>query len=287
MTDNIVGHINSGKKADLDYNRLEQDPPRNARSGKDFADLINTAWRKGPKAFMEVGSHLREANQELSKDEFNALLSFKLNLHDSVCRKLMRSAGNPILCAHVHILPACWSTIYELSKLTDDVLNRAIADGRVNPKMSRKDAVALRKGDEDSEEIEGGGVAPSSSHPKLSFATAWDAASPQEIQAKLDAVGREGLCAVMSDSLKADFCEHIIGQASRIASRTSKFAVAATHKLHTALYYGAQGDLDADAISKMHGALKFIVQAAEREGLTPPNLVIAAADPKPKPGRKK
>jgi hypothetical protein len=41
-------------------------------------------------------------------------------------------------------MPPCWSTLYELSKLENDVLEDKIADGSISPKTQRKDVIALR-----------------------------------------------------------------------------------------------------------------------------------------------
>src|SRR5438105_1905289 len=111
----------------------------NVRSWKVFADLIAGAWQKQPGAIIEAGRLLLDAKQELARDEFKSL-----PFDSSVARKLQCIAGNSVLCAHVHKLPPAWGTLYELSKLEDGALRAAIEDGRVNPKMERKDALALR-----------------------------------------------------------------------------------------------------------------------------------------------
>ena len=116
----------------------------NARSWKTFADQINGTWRKGAGNFIDCGKLLAEANDELPRDAFNILIKSKLDFEASVARKLMRIAANEILCAHVHKLPPCWSTLYELSQLTESTLKAAFADGTIHPGMQRKDAVALK-----------------------------------------------------------------------------------------------------------------------------------------------
>ena len=42
-------------------------------------------------------------------------------------------------------LPPHGRTLYELCKLSDDVLEAKLADGTIHPGMQRKDAIALRK----------------------------------------------------------------------------------------------------------------------------------------------
>ena len=116
----------------------------NARAWKVFADLINTSWRKGAPAIIETSRNILDAQAELDRDVFESLTRRHLDCGASVARKLLCVAKNPIICAHGHKLPPCWTTIYELTKLEDDVLKAALADGTIHPGMERKDATALR-----------------------------------------------------------------------------------------------------------------------------------------------
>jgi hypothetical protein len=120
------------------------DGASNARGSKIFADLINGTWRKGAANYIDCGKLLREANDELGRGAFNVMVKTKLDFEASVARKLMCIAANETLCAHVHKLPACWSTLYELSQLSVDALKAAFADGSIYPGMMRKDAIALK-----------------------------------------------------------------------------------------------------------------------------------------------
>jgi hypothetical protein len=96
--------------------------PRNTRGWRKFAELINTAWRKGAGAFLEVGRHLIQAKEELDRDEYDALVRLRLAFDASTAKKLICIGQNRLLGAHVHLLPPCWSTLYELTKLEDEVL---------------------------------------------------------------------------------------------------------------------------------------------------------------------
>jgi hypothetical protein len=116
----------------------------NTRSWQKFAELIASTWRKPGIAIIETAQLLSEAKQELPRVQFDALTKLRLPFDSSVARKLLCIAACPLLCAHGHKLPPCWTTIYELSKLDTATLQEAMADGRVSPKMQRRDVRALR-----------------------------------------------------------------------------------------------------------------------------------------------
>ncbi len=56
---------------------------------------------------------------------------------------LMDIAEHPALSnrAHVHVLPASWGTLYELTKLPPETLEAKIEEGAITPKTERKAAV--------------------------------------------------------------------------------------------------------------------------------------------------
>jgi hypothetical protein len=192
----------------------------NTRSWKDFAALINAAWRKGAEAFIQVGRILLEAKEELSKDEFDSLLKSKLDLEASIGRKLMRSASNSILCAHVHKLPSSWSSIYELSKVSGDTLKAAIADSRVNPKMMRKDAIALRKPKNGKAEENASGEDSRTAQPANELLEFWDAATDAEQLATLKHKGVKGILKLLKEDrdFLAELYDRVIGLQTVLAA---------------------------------------------------------------------
>jgi hypothetical protein len=54
-------------------------------------------------------------------------------------------AGHPAIsnAKHVSLLPPSWGTLYQLTRVETKALEAAIKDGRVNPKMERKEVAAL------------------------------------------------------------------------------------------------------------------------------------------------
>jgi hypothetical protein len=249
----------------------------NARPWKFFVDEINTIWRKGAQDYIACGQYLIEAKEELHRNVFDAMVKTKLDFDASVARKLMCIAANPLLCAHVHRLPPSWSTLYELSQLRGEVLKAAIDDGRVHPGMERKHAIALKP-----KTTTTPAATSTTNSPDLS--AAWEAAIKDQRRRFLDKLGRDCLCAAMSDNLKADFRDHAIGVTIAGASKSSSWAINATNKLHSAMRIAEQPERDHESIGRLIGALRCIALTAERRGIARSDIVIAEG--KPRKGKK-
>jgi hypothetical protein len=247
----------------------------NARSLKVFADLIDTSWRKGAAAIIETSRLILDAQSELDRDVFESLLKH-LVCGASAGRKLLRIAKNSIICAHGHKLPPSWTTIYELTKLDDEILNTKLADGTIHPGMERKDATALRHPDGEDEGESGGGSTETESPPPFeALVKAWEAASNSDHRALFDRLGRTKVVAAMSDELLTDFHDHIIGQKINTASKSSSFAVNSTGRLHVMLRCAEQKDLSDEDRGKMIAAGRAMIRDAERRGITRSDILVA------------
>lgn len=119
---------------------------KNARTRADFAKLITEAWQSTLEGIYQTGNWLETAKAELPHGDWLLMIKNDLPFEASKAERLMRIAGDERLRdpAHGPNLPVSWRTQYELSKLDDDTFAAALADGRINPKMERKDALALR-----------------------------------------------------------------------------------------------------------------------------------------------
>jgi hypothetical protein len=232
MVENISTEI-AGFKADAAASSCQA----NVRSWKDFAALINTSWRKGAAAVIETARLIADAQAELDRDVFNSLLKLRLDCGDSVGRKLLCVARNSILCAHGHKLPPCWTTIYELSKVKDDVLKAAFADGTIHPGMERKDVAALRHppgaGNGQDTGVSGSKTGSVESTFKKLVA-AWNAASESDHRQLFDRLGCADLLATMSAKLLADFCDRLRG-IDIASAKSTTLTHNLTDLLHTAL----------------------------------------------------
>jgi hypothetical protein len=88
------------------------------------------------------------AKQALPHGEWEQMFACARPVKVSIrsAQMLMKVAGHPVLAKtnHGSLLPPSWRTLYELTKLPDAVLRKALTDGRIHPDMQRREVVALR-----------------------------------------------------------------------------------------------------------------------------------------------
>ena len=109
----------------------------NARSQAYWSTAIREFWQKSTAGIIETGTHLLEASNELERDIFNAM---RLPFCRRTAQRLMAIAARPIFATHASRLPPSWMTLYELTRLPDQILLARLEDGTINPGMERRDA---------------------------------------------------------------------------------------------------------------------------------------------------
>jgi N6-adenosine-specific RNA methylase IME4 len=119
-----------------------------------WAKKITNAWRdtveSALEGIFETGRLLNDAKRELNEDgkghgKWLALIETpgKLPFKKRTAQHLMQIAAwaekifPKAQC--VALLPPHWGTLYEITKLSDDVFFAKLADGTINPEMQRKD----------------------------------------------------------------------------------------------------------------------------------------------------
>ena len=125
-------------------------PRRNSRTRKQWATLIAQCWQKGVKSIFETGALLTQAQKALEEEqghgEWLKLIESDLPFGRRTASMLMTIAGDKRLTNgnHGSHLPPSWRTLYELSRLDDDLLEAAFKDGRINPEMERHEVAAIK-----------------------------------------------------------------------------------------------------------------------------------------------
>jgi hypothetical protein len=124
-------------------------PMSNARDWKYFDKRLTELRVNDVANIIERGRVLIEAKDELVHGSWEATVTRHFSM--DTAQRLMKITRHPILSntAHARLLPPSWMTLYELTKLPDDVLLAKLKDGSINPKMERSDARALQDGQND------------------------------------------------------------------------------------------------------------------------------------------
>lgn len=116
-----------------------------AGNREQWAARIREVWQKGVESIIEIGQLLVQAKAAIGRAEWLKLVETDLRFGARTAQKLMAIAENPVIsnAKHVPLLPVSWGTLSELTKLPEEKLRSSIADGTINPKMERSDAVRL------------------------------------------------------------------------------------------------------------------------------------------------
>lgn len=115
-----------------------------------FAARITERWRASVESIIEAGRILIEAKAALSHGEFGAMCDIHLPFSARTAQRLMAIASdvrlkNPTIAS---LLPASWTTLYELTTLSDDELKSAVEGEVIAPDMSRADILSQAKATE-------------------------------------------------------------------------------------------------------------------------------------------
>lgn len=110
-----------------------------------WASLVRADLGRAVEGFLAAGQHLTEAKADLPHGTWESWCSKQVGISPETARRLMIVAQHEALSNPNHglDLPPHWQTLYELSQLEPEWLERAIESGKVTPEMERKQARAL------------------------------------------------------------------------------------------------------------------------------------------------
>jgi hypothetical protein len=116
---------------------------------EEWAEAIRSDLTAGAAHYISAGRKLLEAKKELKKHggSFINLVEVKLGWNLDTAEKWIAIAQNPVLAdsATLRTLPTSWTTLYALSRLPKEVLERCIKNGTIHPQLTCKAATALAK----------------------------------------------------------------------------------------------------------------------------------------------
>lgn len=117
------------------------------RPNRNWAAEITEAWNQMLESIIRTGKILLEAKAALPHGKWLALIREALPFKERTAQRLMAIAANDRLtnAAHGPHLPPSWRTLHELTRLTDQQFECALAEGYIHPEMERSDAEFLRR----------------------------------------------------------------------------------------------------------------------------------------------
>jgi hypothetical protein len=123
--------------------KLRPAPNANAAT---WAARISACWRASVEAILEVGRLLIAAKEALPHGTFGDMVDSDLPFGQRTAQMLIAIAADQRLsnAKHAALLPPSWMTLYELTRLDDEELERRFADGSIHPDMLRRDVAPAR-----------------------------------------------------------------------------------------------------------------------------------------------
>lgn len=117
-----------------------------ATGAEEWAPRITASWQKLVSAIIDTGPLLLQAKADMPHGSFQKMIEQDLPFGPRTARMLMAIASHPVLQNgnNVAVLPPSWGTQAVLSQIPEDAFRVHIDTGKVHPKMTRAEAVALR-----------------------------------------------------------------------------------------------------------------------------------------------
>jgi hypothetical protein len=114
---------------------------------EDYVAEIEKNWHVATASIIATGRILIKARAELDHGEFGPMIKTKLPFSKRTAERLMEIARHPTISnpTHVSLLPPHWGTLYELTKIPAEELEKMLADGRINADTERQHVEEILK----------------------------------------------------------------------------------------------------------------------------------------------
>jgi hypothetical protein len=111
-----------------------------------WRNYISEPWQKAVESIIETGQRLIEAKEEVEYGEWGKIFENNKPFSLRTAEFLMGIAKNPVLTNPLHatLLPPSWFTLYQLSLIPAEDLQKLIDAGKVHSELTRAEAENLR-----------------------------------------------------------------------------------------------------------------------------------------------
>lgn len=105
-----------------------------SRTRTEWVKEICACLRRSVEGILDAGKALITAKADLEHGQFLAMIKSDLPFGADTAQSYMAIARDARLskAEHIRHLPPCWSTLLEITRLSDDEFTRLIADGTIN-----------------------------------------------------------------------------------------------------------------------------------------------------------
>lgn len=125
-----------------------------SKTRREWAAVINADWRKSIESIIQTGRDLIAAKKDLPNGQFGEMINTDLDFGPRTAQNLMDIATHPSItnANDRSRLPARWTVLRHLARLSEEDFDWAQERGLLNPNMSTGAADAIRKAREPNED---------------------------------------------------------------------------------------------------------------------------------------
>jgi hypothetical protein len=120
--------------------------PKAVKTRRQWAAAVCAAHKQCVDGFFKTGQTLLAANAALPHGTFLKMIEADLPFKARTAQMLMAIARDKRITntKRASYLPVAWTTLFELTKLSDAAFEQALRSGSINPEMTRAEAQTLR-----------------------------------------------------------------------------------------------------------------------------------------------
>jgi hypothetical protein len=120
----------------------------------EWRNYISEPWQKAVESIVETGQRLIEAKGTMEHGAWEKIFENNKPFSLRTAEYLMAIARNPVLskAQHVAFLPPSWGTLYQLSRIPEENLQKLIDTGKVHPELTRDEVEVLRTNEQEQKE---------------------------------------------------------------------------------------------------------------------------------------
>jgi len=108
-----------------------------------YVQRISDSWRESVEKILQTSQILVESEKELSDIDFLDMIE-QLPMSQSTVSKLLLIGKNNYLPKKVNYLPPHWTTIYEISTMSNGDIDKGVEEGFINPSSTKKEIDKFR-----------------------------------------------------------------------------------------------------------------------------------------------